>query len=483
MSIDISALTWIRGQRWMMHPSAYGQMLLAASRRDALAEDEEPATPEPETAESGVLVLPIRGVMMPHPGDYSCGMGWETYTEWWTDAFRMALEDETVTGIAVPIDSPGGIVWGTPEMAEAIYEARDVKPAVGLANPMAASAALWVGTAFERFYVQPSGDVGSHGVVGTHVDLSEALEQMGVNVTFITSSKYKVEGNAFEPLSDEAREHWQEEVDAIHADFTAALARHRDMDPETVEATFGEGRMLDARKAVEVGMVDGILTLDEVLEDLADEAGGGEDDDALPPEVRDVPGPSEYRQLIPDGAECRNLTTEVRANGDGEAETLEGLAVPFGSLSRDLGGFRETFVAGPSNIDDPDLVVLWQHDAAFVFGRVSAGTARFSEDDDGVRYEADPPDVEWARGAMEAVRRGDVSRSSFVFRVREGGDRFERRDGELVRVVEDWDLFEASPVTFAAYEDTSVAVARAQAFLDREARMKGEATRERGRWI
>lgn len=185
-----------------------------------------------------------------------------------------------------------------------------------------------------------------------------------------------------------------------------------------------------------------------------------------------------------DGTEFRSIPAEVRMEADGAV--LRGEAVRFGSLSGDLGGFREEFAAGAFDEGmDGDLRVLWQHDSRYVFGRTSAGTARFRSDLDALRYEADPPNAQWARDAMESIRRGDVTQSSFAFRVRDGGETWVRREGELVRIVTSAQLLEAGPQTFPAYEDTAVAVRSMKAHLAAAAPQEPEdrsAVDERLRW-
>jgi hypothetical protein len=178
---------------------------------------------------------------------------------------------------------------------------------------------------------------------------------------------------------------------------------------------------------------------------------------------------AEEDRTLPVDAETRGVDGSVTA----AAEHLEGLAVRFGSASLELrspGGatFREQFEEGAfaESLAVDDVRVQWQHDASCVFGRVSAGTARvWEEEGEGLRYTADPPDAQWARDAMASVRRGDVTQNSFTFRVQPGGERWERREGVLHRVISKAKLFEVGPQTTPAYPDTSVAVRSMEAFL------------------
>jgi ClpP class serine protease len=139
-----------------------------------------------------------------------------------------------------------------------------------VANHVAYSAAYWLGSAAEELYVAPSGGVGSIGVVAVHEDRSGALAQRGIKPTYITSSKYKAEGNPTQPLDKEAKAEFQREVDGYHGMFIEAVAASRGVDSAEVEADYGQGRTVRAKDALERGMVDGVHTLDSALQRTAD---------------------------------------------------------------------------------------------------------------------------------------------------------------------------------------------------------------------
>jgi ClpP class serine protease len=103
------------------------------------------------------------------------------------------------------------------------------------------------------------------GVFAIHVDESEAIEKAGIKPTFISAGKYKVEGNPYEPLSDEAEANAQEVVDEHYATFTSDVAAGRGIPVERVRKGFGEGRMVSSGKAVEEGMADVVATFEGVV--------------------------------------------------------------------------------------------------------------------------------------------------------------------------------------------------------------------------
>ena len=123
----------------------------------------------------------------------------------------------------------------------------------------------WIASAADEIVLTSSSEVGSIGIVGVHDDVSAALERMGVRKTIISAGKYKVEGNPFGPLSDEAREHRQSVADSYYDDFVRAIARNRGASLSAVRDGFGQGRMVRADAAIAEGMADRVASLDETI--------------------------------------------------------------------------------------------------------------------------------------------------------------------------------------------------------------------------
>lgn len=191
-----------------------------------------------------------------------------TSIEGFRSRFQSALADPNVSAIVVDVDSPGGSVAGVRELADEVFAARGRKPMVAVANTLAASAAFWLASAFQEFSVTDSGQVGSVGVFAMHENVSAALERQGVEVTLVHAGKYKTEGTPFAALGDEARAHLQERVDVAYGQFVNALARNRSVSKKHVESDFGQGRVVDAKDAVDRGMADRVETIEEVIQRL-----------------------------------------------------------------------------------------------------------------------------------------------------------------------------------------------------------------------
>src|SRR6185295_35537 len=140
-----------------------------------------------------VAVIPIMGTIS-HRAEAMQAASGGTSTEKLSQRFAQAISDPKVRGVVLDIDSPGGTVAGTPELAAQIRAARGSKPIVAFANAQAASAAYWLGAQADEFLVTPSGEVGSIGVFATHEDQSAAAATAGVKMTLIADPPAKVDG-------------------------------------------------------------------------------------------------------------------------------------------------------------------------------------------------------------------------------------------------------------------------------------------------
>jgi Escherichia/Staphylococcus phage prohead protease len=145
----------------------------------------------------------------------------------------------------------------------------------------------------------------------------------------------------------------------------------------------------------------------------------------------------------------------VRATGRGKVPQIEGYAALFDSDSQDLGGFTERIAPGAFEWDD--VRALFNHDPNQVLARTANGSLTLEQDDKGLRYSFGSPDTTAGKDVAENIRNGNITQSSFAFRViDESWDFFD--DQPDVRTIQKAEVFDVSPVTYPAYPDTTVAV-------------------------
>lgn len=152
---------------------------------------------------------------------------------------------------------------------------------------------------------------------------------------------------------------------------------------------------------------------------------------------------------------------EVRKE-DGKAVSLRGYAAKFDSVY-DMGWFTEEVHRDAfKGANMEDVRILKNHDSNIILGRTKAGTARVWVDEIGLAYEVDLPNSPDGENMRVAAERGDIDQSSWGFTLRytddAGGDEWTKRNGRDHRILRNVDVvFDASPVTFPANPDTSVA--------------------------
>jgi len=238
-----------------------GSSPLPAPRRESLdARAARLARPQlvPAAGGGSVAIVSVRGLIT-YDVEYQ---PYAVSTKLLARIMRGLAADPKVVSIGIVVDSPGGAVTGTGDAADAVFAARKTKPCMAIVDPCACSAAYWIASQASEIVAVPDADVGSIGVFMLHVEISRALDKAGIKPTLVHAGEFKTEGNPLEPLTEDAKAFWQKECDAIHADFLKAVARGRGVSIATVRARFGQGRVVSARDALDLGMVDRLLPSD-----------------------------------------------------------------------------------------------------------------------------------------------------------------------------------------------------------------------------
>lgn len=175
---------------------------------------------------------------------------------------------------------------------------------------------------------------------------------------------------------------------------------------------------------------------------------------------------------------------ELRAAQDGTPATIVGYGAVFNIRSALLfGSFCEEIMPGAfDDVMDDDVRALFNHDPSFVLGRTRSKTLQLSLDSRGLAYTVTPPDTQTVRDlVLVPLSRGDITGSSFRFRVADDGDEW-RREGEIVvRTIHRLSsLMDVSPVTYPAYDDAHSAQRSLDAWQQAEGRrLAAQAVTER----
>lgn len=253
---------------WAMHPEAmtaliarenFSAMLPAGLAGFLAGAAPVAAKPADPVRDGGTFVMSLSGPLSP------MGSWGGTSTEKFAGQIRDAAADDRIGAIVLKIMSPGGLVWGTKEVGDAVFEARQSKPVIAVADKYSFSAAHWIATQASAYYVTGSGQVGSVGVRGGHVDMSGFEDKIGMKTTLIASDPKKIAGHPYAPLSEEDRAEIQAEIDEMNVEFSAAIARGRGIKAADVAGIHGTGEIFSAKRACAAGICDGEMTLRDVI--------------------------------------------------------------------------------------------------------------------------------------------------------------------------------------------------------------------------
>ena len=176
--------------------------------------------------------------------------------------------------------------------------------------------------------------------------------------------------------------------------------------------------------------------------------------------------------------QLRTISSEFNTRDDGGNLSIEGYFAVFGSVYEIAPGMSESIAPGAfDNTLSGDIRALINHDTTLVLGRTKAGTLNLRTDNRGLwgHIDVNPNDSD-AMNLYERVKRGDVDQCSFGFDIIDEETEF-RKDGSVHWTIKEVELYEVSPCTFPAYEETSIA-ARAKE-RDDLLKRKNEAWKEK----
>lgn len=252
---------------WLSTEGALRTVLRVAARRDLHPEAIAAirASKDPNIVQGGrrgsVAIVAIDGTMFPKANLFTELSG-GTSTEQVGLDLNAALADPGVGSILLHIDSPGGAANDIHALADMVRAGREIKPITAYVANLGASAAYWVASAASEIVCDEMALLGSIGVVAA-VPNPHAEDDR--DITFVSSQSPLKRPD---PTSAEGKGEIQTTLDDMAAIFIGAVAANRGTTPETVAATFGQGGLFIARKAVAAGMADRIGSFEALVAEL-----------------------------------------------------------------------------------------------------------------------------------------------------------------------------------------------------------------------
>lgn len=258
-----SYLDMIAGVDPVVAAEKQAEVFAAASSR--LASKEKPYEVSGKTA-----IVRLTGPLTKAPTSMSWLIGGSS-TAMARIAIRAAKQDTAIDSLMVVLDSPGGQVDGTEQLANDIRAFG--KPTSAFVSGTCCSAALWIASACDSIQASGTTDtIGSIGVITSITDVSRLYENNGVKVNVISSGDHKGTGTRGTVLTDAQKAEVQRHISALAASFKDAVMAGRGFDQETIDA-LADGRWWTAGEALDLGLIDGICDFDACLAQISEPRG------------------------------------------------------------------------------------------------------------------------------------------------------------------------------------------------------------------
>jgi signal peptide peptidase SppA len=210
-----------------------------------------------------VAVVKLHGVITPAPSPLSRGAINSTTTE---SALTRAFDQDRLVAVALSVNSPGGAPTQSALVADRIRELADRKkiPVLAFCEDVVASGGYWLACAADEIFAHPTSIVGSIGVVSRGFGLAGLLDRLGVERRLYTAGEHKARLDPFLPEKDEDVE-WltsmQEQLHTLFVDWV----RTRRGGKLSKDGELFDGEVWTGSKAAELGLVDGLGTLREII--------------------------------------------------------------------------------------------------------------------------------------------------------------------------------------------------------------------------
>ena len=180
---------------------------------------------------------------------------------------QKAKEDKNIKGVLFVVNSPGGAVAPSVELAYAIKELKEIKPVVVYASGVIASGSYYASIWANKIIANPGSIVGSIGVIMQGVNTEELMEKIGVSTQTVKAGKYKESGTPTRKWFDYEEKQLQSVIDDTYNMFISDVASARNLDVKN-HNLFADAKIFTSKQAKEVGLVDEVATLSYAQDSL-----------------------------------------------------------------------------------------------------------------------------------------------------------------------------------------------------------------------
>lgn len=254
---------------WLVHDQWFSQAVAAYRNGDLkpqmIHEDDDDDGDLFQRGPNGMLILPIRGQITKRASSFGGTSSVETRR-----ILRNASLDESVAGVMLFIDSPGGTAAGTFELAEEVRRFAEAKPIKAHIEDLGASAAFWVASQTQSISINQLGEAGSIGTIAVLIDSSQAMENSGLKVHVISTGEFKGAGAPGTEVTDRQLALFQEQVEDFNQHFLEGVSQGRGLTGAALSRV-ATGRVWIAEKAQALGLVDEVMSFEDAIAKFSEE--------------------------------------------------------------------------------------------------------------------------------------------------------------------------------------------------------------------
>ena len=223
---------------------------------------------EEGSGDEKILLIDIDGPISNRPKKTLVGFQSETgMVDRIREILKKAENDKKIKGILLRINSPGGTVTSSDIIYHEIKsfkERYNVKVYVSVVD-VAASGGYYIAMAGDSIMAHPTSLVGSIGVLALKINLEGLMGKVGVEWEVVKSSKKKDFMSPFRPLTKEERTLFQETIDSYYNRFVDVVVLNRSRLDARAVKILADGRVYNARQALEKHLVDSIGYLEDIV--------------------------------------------------------------------------------------------------------------------------------------------------------------------------------------------------------------------------
>lgn len=210
-------------------------------------------------------IINVIGVIIPRATFFSSLSGGVSLSTLAND-LKIMLDDAEIESIVFNVDSPGGEITGMSEFSDMVFAAQAKKKILTFVSGIAASGGYWIGSSASEILATEVSEAGSIGVVAGYTDTKKRDEKIGIErIEIVSSQSPKKRPDA---SSDSGRAQIQKIVDDLADIFISHVARNRGVDIKVVAEKYGQGNMIVAKEAIELGMIDRLGSLEGLITEL-----------------------------------------------------------------------------------------------------------------------------------------------------------------------------------------------------------------------